>query len=135
MTLPYSRTWIGKLTLTDFRNYRSATVAPGPCPRCAVRRKRGWGQDQLPGGHFAADRGPWPALLAVLRAGTQRRRGRMGGRGAWSYAGTEEIEIGTGVQASAWGGVLSARTPRVVKIDGAVAKGSGARSRGSGWFG
>jgi DNA replication and repair protein RecF len=58
---------------------------------------------------------------------------RNGGAGGWAvaarvFAGDGDIEIGTGVQVPP-GGALGSRTPRVVKIDGAVAKGSGALAR------
>ena len=58
---------------------------------------------------------------------------RSGGAGGWAvaakvFAGAGEIEIGTGVQAPP-GGVLGTRAPRIVKIDGALAKGSGALAR------
>ncbi len=58
---------------------------------------------------------------------------RAGGSGGWAIAARvsaagEEIEIGTGVQPSA-DGVVSARAARIVKIDHAIAKGSGTLAR------
>ena len=59
--------------------------------------------------------------------------GRNGGSGGWAIAARvsiagEEIEIGTGVQPSP-DGIVSARAARIVKIDHAIAKGSGALAR------
>ena len=55
---------------------------------------------------------------------------RSGGSGGWAIAAHvsiagEDLEIGTGVQSSP-DGIVSARAARIVKIDHAIAKGSGA---------
>jgi DNA replication and repair protein RecF len=121
-----NRTWIGKLTLTDFRNYRSATLMPTPAPAVLF-------------GANGAGKTNCLEAISLLTAGRGLRSlpfselARNSGAGGWAvaarvFAGGGEIEIGTGVQAPA-GGALGSRTPRVVKIDGAVAKGSGALAR------
>ncbi len=121
-----NRTWIGKLTLTDFRNYKTATLTSTPAPVV------------LSGANGAGKTNCLEAI-SLLTAGRGLRSlpfselARNGGAGGWAvaakvYAGAEEIEIGTGVQAPP-GGVLGVRTPRVVRIGGAPAKGSGALAR------
>ena len=121
-----NRTWIGKLTLTDFRNYRSATLMPTPAPAVLF-------------GANGAGKTNCLEAISLLTAGRGLRSlpfselARNSGAGGWAvaarvFAGGGEIEIGTGVQAPP-GGVLGSRTPRVVKIDGAMAKGSGALAR------
>jgi DNA replication and repair protein RecF len=121
-----NRTWIGKLTLTDFRNYRSATLIPTPAPAVLF-------------GANGAGKTNCLEAISLLTAGRGLRSlpfselARNNGAGGWAvaarvFAGGGEIEIGTGVQVPP-GGVLGARTPRVVKIDGAMAKGSGALAR------
>ncbi len=121
-----NRTWIGKLTLTDFRNYRSATLTPGPGPAVLF-------------GANGAGKTNCLEAISLLTAGRGLRSlpfselVRSGGAGGWAvaakvFAGPEEIEIGTGVQAPP-DGVLSSRAPRVVKIGGAPARGSGALAR------
>ncbi len=121
-----SRIWIGKLTLTDFRNYRSATLNPRPDPAVLF-------------GPNGAGKTNCLEAISLLTAGRGLRSlpfselARSGGAGGWAVAakvfpGAGEIQIGTGVQLPP-GGVLSARASRIVKIDGAVAKGSGALAR------
>ena len=121
-----NRTWIGKLTLTDFRNYRSATLMPTPAPAVLF-------------GANGAGKTNCLEAISLLTAGRGLRSlpfselARNSGAGGWAvaarvFAGGGEIEIGTGVQVPP-GGVLGSRTPRVVKIDGAMAKGSGALAR------
>ncbi|MFZ1109290.1 MAG: DNA replication/repair protein RecF [Rhodomicrobium sp.] len=123
---PSRRIWIGKLTLTDFRNYRAASVAPGP------------GAVVLTGANGAGKTNCLEAV-SLLTAGRGLRSlpfaelARSGGPGGWAIAARmriadEEIEIGTGVQPSP-DGLVSARAARIVKIDRALAKGSGALAR------
>jgi DNA replication and repair protein RecF len=118
--------WIGKLTLTDFRNYRSATLAPAPAPVVLA-------------GANGAGKTNCLEAISLLTTGRGLRSlpfselARSGGSGGWAVsahltAGDEEIEIGTGVQLPP-GGVLGVRAPRIVRIDGAQAKGSGALAR------
>jgi DNA replication and repair protein RecF len=120
------RTWISKLTLTDFRNYRSAALAPAPGPVVLA-------------GPNGAGKTNCLEAISLLTAGRGLRSlpfselARSGGAGGWAVAanlmaGSEEIQIGTGVQLPP-SGVLGARPPRIVKIDGAAAKGSGALAR------
>lgn len=118
-----SRTWISKLTLTDFRNYRSAALTPRPDPVVLF-------------GANGAGKTNCLEAISLLTAGRGLRSlpfselARSSGAGGWAvaakvFAGDEEIEIGTGVQVPQ-GAVLGSRAPRIVKIGGTVAKGSGA---------
>ncbi len=118
-----SRIWIGKLTLTDFRNYRAATMAVQPGSVVLV-------------GPNGAGKTNCIEAVSLLTAGRGLRSlpfselARSGGAGGWAIAARvsisgEDIEIGTGVQPSP-GGVVSARAARIVKIDHDIAKGSGA---------
>jgi DNA replication and repair protein RecF len=120
------RTWIGKLTLTDFRNYRSATLAPSPDPVVLF-------------GPNGAGKTNCLEAISLLTAGRGLRSlpfselARKDGAGGWAVAarlflGAGEMEIGTGVQAPP-GGALGVRAPRIVKIDGSLAKSSGALAR------
>ncbi|MBI4724632.1 MAG: DNA replication/repair protein RecF [Rhodomicrobium sp.] len=121
-----SRIWIGKLTLTDFRNYRAATLVTGPDPVVLT-------------GANGAGKTNCLEAISLLTAGRGLRSlpfpelARSGGSGSWAVAarvftGGEETQIGTGVQLPP-DGVLGVRAPRIVKIDGAAAKGSGALAR------
>jgi DNA replication and repair protein RecF len=121
-----NRIWIGKLTLTDFRNYRSATLTPRPDPAVLL-------------GANGAGKTNCLEAISLLTAGRGLRSlpfselARSGGTGGWAvaakvFAGAEEIEIGTGVQIPP-GAILGVRAPRIVKIDGTQAKGSGALAR------
>jgi DNA replication and repair protein RecF len=123
---PASRIWIGKLTLTDFRNYRAATLTAKP-------------SSVVLAGPNGAGKTNCLEAVSLLTAGRGLRSlpfaelARSGGSGGWAIAARlsiadEEIEIGTGVQLPP-NGILSARAPRVVKIDHAIAKGSGALAR------
>jgi DNA replication and repair protein RecF len=120
------RIWIGKLMLTDFRNYRAASIALGP------------GAVVLTGPNGAGKTNCLEAV-SLLTAGRGLRSLpfadliRRGGFGGWAVAAKvsladEDIEIGTGIQPSP-DGVVSARAARIVKIDHAIAKGSGALAR------
>jgi DNA replication and repair protein RecF len=118
-----SRIWISKLTLTDFRNYRAATITARPAPVVLV-------------GANGAGKTNCLEAVSLLTAGRGLRSlpfsdlGRSGGSGGWAVAARvsiagEDIEIGTGVQPSS-DGIVSPRAARIVKIDHAIAKGSGA---------
>jgi DNA replication and repair protein RecF len=120
------RIWISKLTLTDFRNYRSATLTTTPAPVVLL-------------GSNGAGKTNCLEAISLLTAGRGLRSlpfselARNGGAGGWAVAadlmaGSETIQIGTGVQLPP-GGVLGARAPRIVRIDGSAAKGSGALAR------
>ncbi len=123
---PSPRIWIGRLTLTDFRNYRAATIGANP------------GAVVLAGANGAGKTNCLEAV-SLLTAGRGLRSlpfaelARTGGAGSWAVAARvsiagEDIEIGTGVQPSP-DGLVSARASRIVKIDQAIAKGSGALAR------
>ena len=118
-----SRIWIGKLTLTDFRNYGAATmvVRTGPVVLFGLN---------------GAGKTNCLEAVSLLAAGRGLRSlpfsdlARNGGAGGWAIAARvsiadEDIEIGTGVQPSP-DGIVSGRAARIVKIDHALAKGSGA---------
>jgi len=118
-----SRIWISKLTLTDFRNYRAATITVRPAPVVLV-------------GANGAGKTNCLEAVSLLTAGRGLRSlpfsdlGRSGGSGGWAVAARvsiagEDLEIGTGVQPSS-DGIVSPRAARIVKIDHAMAKGSGA---------
>lgn len=118
--------WLSKLTLTDFRNYRLSTL------------KAASGPVVLAGSNGAGKTNCLEAI-SLLTAGRGLRSlpfselARSGGAGGWAVhahlnLGDDTIEIGTGVQPPA-GGPLSSRTARTVKIDQAFAKGSGALAR------
>ncbi len=118
-----NRIWIGKLTLTDFRNYRAATITARPGPVVLV-------------GPNGAGKTNCLEAVSLLTAGRGLRAlpfpelARSGGSGGWAIAARvsiagEDLEVGTGVQPSA-DGTVSARAARIVKIDHAIAKGSGA---------
>ncbi len=120
------RTWIGKLTLTDFRNYSAATLIAGPEPAVLF-------------GANGAGKTNCLEAISLLTAGRGLRSlpfselARKDGAGGWAiaaklFAGSDEVQIGTGVQLPP-GGTLNTRAARIVKIDGAVAKGSGALAR------
>jgi DNA replication and repair protein RecF len=120
---PSSRLWIGKLTLTDFRNYRASTMTVRPGPVVLV-------------GPNGAGKTNCLEAVSLLTAGRGLRSlpfsdlARGGGSGGWAIAARvsiagEDMEIGTGVQPSP-DGIVSARAARIVKIDHAIAKGSGA---------
>ena len=96
-TQAQNRTWIAKLTLTDFRNYRAATLNPGPAPAVLF-------------GANGAGKTNCLEAISLLTAGRGLRSlpfselVRSGGAGGWAvaakvFAGAAEIEIGTGVQA------------------------------------
>ncbi len=101
------RTWIGKLTLTDFRNYASATLTAGPEPAVLF-------------GANGAGKTNCLEAISLLTAGRGLRSlpfselARNGGAGGWAvaakvFAGGGEIEIGTGVQAASRRGSERAR--------------------------
>ncbi len=111
------------MTLTDFRNYGAASIAPGT------------GSIVLVGPNGAGKTNCLEAV-SLLAAGRGLRSlpfcdlARGGGSGGWAIAARvsiagQDMEIGTGVQPSL-DGTLSARVQRIVKIDHALAKGSGA---------
>ena len=121
-----TRFWVSRLTLTDFRNYRSATLTPSPCPAVLA-------------GPNGAGKTNCLEAISLLTAGRGLRSlpfselARGGGAGGWAaaakvFAGEEEIQIGTGLQPPP-GGTSSARTQRIVRIDGVAAKSSGALAR------
>jgi DNA replication and repair protein RecF len=119
------RIWISKLTLTDFRNYRAATLQCGP------------DSVVLLGGNGAGKTNCLEAL-SLLTAGRGLRAlpfselAHREGAGGWAVAarlftGESEMKIGTGIQPQE--GRVSSRAARTVKIDDAVSKSSGALAR------
>ena len=125
-SVAHSRTWIAKLTLTDFRNYRTATLDTRPEPVILA-------------GANGAGKTNCLEAISLLTAGRGLRSlpfselSRQEGGGGWAvssrvFTGGEEMHIGTGVQVPL-DGKLSARTPRIVRINESTARGSGALAR------
>ncbi len=125
-SLAHSRTWIAKLTLTDFRNYRTATLDTRLEPVILA-------------GANGAGKTNCLEAISLLTAGRGLRSlpfselSQQEGGGGWAVssrvvAGGEEMHIGTGVQFPL-DGKLSARTPRIVRINESTARGSGALAR------
>ncbi|WKW50918.1 DNA replication/repair protein RecF [Rhodomicrobium lacus] len=117
---------IAKLTLTDFRNYRAATLLTGAGPVVLA-------------GANGAGKTNCLEAVSLLTAGRGLRSlpfpelARSGGSGGWAVAAElgvagEDMHIGTGIQLPP-DGMLTARAARTVKIDHALAKGSGALAR------
>jgi DNA replication and repair protein RecF len=120
------RICISKLTLTDFRNYKSAALSCSPLP-CVLFGGNGAGKTNC------------LEAISLLTAGrglrglTFSELARHGGSGSWAVSaqlciGRDGVQIGTGIQPVQGGGSAS-RTPRLVKMDGVLAKGSGALAR------
>jgi DNA replication and repair protein RecF len=115
---------VARLSLSDFRNYAQATLRCEPGP-IVLAGPNGSGKTNC------------LEAISLLTAGRGLRAlpfpdlARSKGTGGWAIAAKlfvdgQETDIGTGVQPSPDGIVLSARTSRIVKIDGTAAKGSGA---------
>ncbi len=115
------RLWLARLALTDFRNYRQATVALGP------------GSVILSGANGAGKTNILEAVSMLapgrgLRGAAYADLARLNGAGGWSVAARlnldgDEVAVGTG-QASPGEGAAPAG--RVVRIDGETSQGSGA---------
>jgi DNA replication and repair protein RecF len=114
------RLWIERLVLTNFRNYVSATLSFGPGP-VVLTGPNGAGRTNL------------MEAVSLLSAGQGLRRAaypdlaRAQGDGGWTVAATMHttsgpIDIGTGLLA---GAAASARTGRIVRVDGEAQGGSG----------
>ena len=112
------RLWIERLMLSNFRNYLSATLAFGPQPVVLVGQN-GAGKTNL------------MEAVSLLSAGQGLRRAaypelsRAGGVAGWTVAATMHttagaLEIGTGLVSGA-----SARSGRIVRVDGETQGGSG----------
>jgi DNA replication and repair protein RecF len=118
--LTSQRLWVERLQLANFRNYSAAVFAFGPAPVVLVGQN-GAGKTNL------------MEAVSLLSAGQGMRRAaypemaRVGGDGSWSVAATLHtatgpLDIGTGLQASQRD---SARTGRIVRVDGETQGGSG----------
>lgn len=114
------RTWISRLSLTNFRNYAALNLAVGPGNVVLV-------------GHNGAGKTNCLEALSLLNPGRglrgqpQATLARQGGDGTWAVAvkghsGEQDFALGTGVAA----GAPSARPSRTARIDGAPARSSGA---------
>lgn len=114
------RTWISRLSLTNFRNYAALSLAVDPRNVVLV-------------GQNGAGKTNCLEALSLLNPGRGLRGqphaslARQGGDGTWAVAvkghsGEQEFALGTGVAA----GAVSARPSRTVRIDGAPARSSGA---------
>lgn len=117
---------IARLTLTDFRNYRAVTLVTGPGPVVLA-------------GANGAGKTNCLEAVSLLTAGRGLRSlpfpelARSGGSGGWAVAAElgvagDDLHIGTGIQLPP-DGMLTARAARTVKIDHALAKGSGSLAR------
>ncbi len=113
------RVWLGRLTLAGFRNYRHATLTPGPAP-VILTGNNGSGKTNI------------LEAVSMLSPGRGLRGAAfsdmvpLGGDGGWAVSARlsldgAEIALGTGQQAGAAGSAS-----RLVKIDGEMAGGSGA---------
>ena len=119
-TTTTQRLWVERLTLTNFRNYTSATFTFGPTP-VVLAGANGAGKTNL------------IEAVSLLSAGQGLRRaaypelGRNNGPGGWSVAArmhtpTGPLDIGTGLQP---GAPDATRTGRIVRVDGETKGGSG----------
>jgi len=115
------RLWLGRLALTDFRNYAQTTVPLGPAS-VVLCGANGAGKTNIleAVSMLAPGRG--------LRGAAYGDLARLKGAGGWSVAARlnldgDEIAIGTGQMPTESGGAPSGR---VVRIDGATTQGSGA---------
>lgn len=119
---PLPRLAVTRLTLTDFRNYASAQLAVDARP-VVLTGPNGTGKTNILEAlsYLTAGRGLRGARLADVA--------RKGGAGGWSVAAqvdtpTGMVPVGTGLEASHSDD--DARDRRVVRIDGAPAKGPAA---------
>jgi DNA replication and repair protein RecF len=114
------RLWIERLSVTNFRNYASAVLEPGPRPVVLVGAN-GAGKTNL------------LEAVSLVAPGQGLRRAafdavaRQGGQGDWAVAARVRladlaVDIGTGRQA----GAPQDRSGRLVRIDGTSRSGSGA---------
>ncbi|MEO1543652.1 MAG: DNA replication/repair protein RecF [Pseudomonadota bacterium] len=117
------RLWVERLTLTNFRNYASATVEAGPAPVVLVG-PNGAGKTNL------------LEAVSLLSPGQGVRRSafvdlaRAGGDGRWAVAGLVHSRLGlsrlgTGLADPSGGRQRDGRTGRTVRIDGETHRGSG----------
>ena len=115
---PAPRLWVERLTLTNFRNYKSATLTMGPEP-VVLAGANGSGKTNL------------LEAVSLLAPGQGLRRAayadiaRVPGDGGWSVAATVHtdlgaVDIGTGLAAG-----TDNATGRIVRIDGVTKPGSG----------
>ena len=111
---PAPRLWVGRIALTNFRNYAAATFEAGPAP-VVLLGANGAGKTNL------------IEAVSLLAPGSGLRRAgygelaRIGGSGDWAVAArvqTREgtFEIGTGQRPAAPSG--DAARGRIVRIDG-----------------
>lgn len=115
-----TRLWVETLRLANFRNYSNIALKFGPEPVVLVG-PNGAGKTNL------------MEAVSLLAAGQGLRRvpfpdlARAGGSGDWAVAARVQtssgpVDIGTGLQG---GGPSSARTGRIVKVNGETKGGSG----------
>ena len=115
------KVWVARLTLTNFRNYRHATLEPSRRPVVLVG-PNGAGKTNL------------LEAVSLMAPGQGLRRAsfpdlaHQKGNADWAIAarlirGDEPIDIGTGLRPT---GDDRARPARIVKIDGTLQSGSGA---------
>ena len=113
--------WVERLSLTNFRNYASLLLEPGPGPAVLVGAN-GSGKTNI------------LEAVSLLAPGQGLRRApfaelaRAGGDGGWSVAarvstGLGPVDVGTGINSSFHD---NDRSRRAVRIDGEAKSGSGA---------
>ena len=116
--VPERRVWVERLRLTDFRNYAELALDVGPGP-IVLTGPNGAGKTNL------------MEAVSLLTAGQGLRRAayaeltRIGAQ-TWAVAGTVRtpsgpVTIGTGIESPE----ASARSGRVVRVDGQTRSGSG----------
>jgi DNA replication and repair protein RecF len=116
--VPERRAWVERLRLTDFRNYAELALDVGPGP-IVLTGPNGAGKTNL------------MEAVSLLTAGQGLRRAayaeltRIGAQ-TWAVAGTVRtpsgpVTIGTGIESRE----ASARSGRVVRVDGQTRSGSG----------
>ncbi|MFZ1104295.1 MAG: AAA family ATPase, partial [Hyphomicrobiaceae bacterium] len=115
--VPERRVWVERLRLTDFRNYAELALDVGPGP-IVLTGPNGAGKTNL------------MEAVSLLTAGQGLRRAAYAeltriGAETWAVAGTVRtpsgpVTIGTGIESRE-----SARSGRVVRVDGQTRSGSG----------
>lgn len=118
-TSDHARLWVERIALTGFRNYATATLAPGPGPIVLIGANGAGKTNLLEAVSLLA---PGQGLRGAAFADLARA-----GSAGWSVASRVHtalgsIDIGTGVQPAPG---VPERAARIVRIDGDTKSGSG----------